>query len=244
MSQAGERPAEIIPQAPSALHQRSDHFKSSLAADRKASGARSLQSSSSSAVSFSLTAKTSKGRLDGHASGNTKAAPHEDDEPQRVSPGDLLNTVGSASSLSSAASSVFSSNQANMSYHNGFASSSHALTPLTNAESSPPGKLPSPRTAKRTFEQMHHASISTSPYHAPAGDAHGTPQTITPVQTPPEPSLQARPGPGEAKGCKLTYDPETDPQLTSKDRRKFKPKYKTFGAEVRSTIMLTMISLG
>jgi histone-lysine N-methyltransferase SETD1 len=217
--------------------------------DRPTSNARhSPAQHSSSAAPLTVAAESAsssskRSRLDTntHHSGSSaqhRSAPHADNEarePQRVSPDDLLIHVGSASSLSSAASSVFSTNFATSSY-SGATFSMAALTPLTNAESSPPGKPLSPSSTKRSFEQMQNGA-GTSPYLAPSGDSRAVSATITPVQTPPEPNLQARPGPGVVKGSKLIYDPEVDQNLSSKERKKYKPRYKDFGAEVRSTSM-------
>ncbi|KAE9974189.1 hypothetical protein EG328_003975 [Venturia inaequalis] len=103
-----------------------------------------------------------------------------------------------------------------------------ALTPLTNAESSPSnGKMLSPRSTKRTYDDMRNGA-SESPYLAPTTD---TPGTITPVQTPPENRLQARPGPGVVKGLKITLDPVLDHKVSSKERKTLKPTYREFGAE-------------
>ncbi|KAK3044869.1 hypothetical protein LTS18_000136, partial [Coniosporium uncinatum] len=107
-----------------------------------------------------------------------------------------------------------------MSNPNGIANSL-ALTPLTNTESSPTGKLGSPRSLKRTHEQMQ--SGIASPYGAPTEAA---PETMTPVQTPPETQAQARPGPEQSKGTKLVFDPAL---ATDKEGKKAKPKYKSFG---------------
>jgi histone-lysine N-methyltransferase SETD1 len=219
--------------------------------DRKTTSTRHSQSQHSSTLSApsanSSSSSSKRSRLDNNhnqlsaQSGSTahhKSAPHEDNDgqqPQRVSPDDLLNTVGSASSLSSAASSVFSTNLAASSY-NGTTANMASLTPLTNAESSPPSKPLSPPSGKRTFEQMQNGA-TTSPYLAPSVDSRAVSATITPVQTPPEPNLQARPGSGAVKGSKLIYDPEIDQNLSSKERKKYKPRYKDFGAEVRSTSM-------
>lgn len=235
MSRAKDRLAEFFPQSPSVVLQQQKRNINS-AADRKSSVARHP----SPLANLTPSAKSSpRHNVNGqHTVANTgseqRHPPLDDDEPQRVSPGDLLNTVGSASSLSSAASSVFSANLA-VNGHNASASAMNTLTPLTNTESSPPKPL-SPRSGKRSFEQMHNGTIS-SPYLAPAAESRGASETITPVQTPPEPSLQARPGPRAVKGVKLIYDPEVDSSLNSKERKKYKPRYKEFGAEVRSTSM-------
>lgn len=161
-------------------------------------------------------------------------APRNDDELLKTSPGDLVNSVGSANSLSSAPSSVFSHAQLDMSaYGTGTgASGPPTLTPVTNTESSPPAKMLSPRSAKRTYEQMQNG---VSPHRAPDASSQNASETITPIQTPPDPPKQARPGPKDVKGIKCTYDPEVDEKLSSSDRKRYKARYKAFGAEVRST---------
>lgn len=233
MSRASDQLRKYFPEAPSVLQEERNNSSSS---DRKSEDTRHTSQSSSFSTSLNAPAKSSsKQRVDGNGStSDRRPAPRQEDEPQRVSP-DELNTVGSASSLSSVASSVFSSNLHAHSY-NGTLSNMNALTPLTTADSSPPGKPLSPRTAKRSYEQMHNGS-TTSPHLAHTGDARGISETLTPVQTPPESDLQARPGSGAIKGNRLIYDPENDPNLTPKERKKYKPRYKDFGAEVRSTSM-------
>jgi histone-lysine N-methyltransferase SETD1 len=86
---------------------------------------------------------------------------------------------------------------------------------------------------------------STSPYLAPGTTSRGVSETITPVQTPPEPDLQARPGPGEVTCIKNIYDPELDEKLQDerykKERRHLKPTYRTYTVEVRSTSMQVLL---
>ena len=147
-----------------------------------------------------------------------------------------MNGVGSANSLSSSApSSVFSHPQLDMSaatqYATG-ASGPPALTPVTNTESSPPAKMPSPRAAKRTYDQMQNG---VSPPRVHDASSQNASETITPIQTPPDPPKEARPGPKDVKGIKCTYDPELDEKLSSSDRKRYKARYKAFGAEVCST---------
>jgi len=163
---------------------------------------------------------------------STTSTLHNDDEPQVISPGDLVNSIGSASSLSSTASSIFSGNLPTMPAYGAGASGPPSLTPITNTESSPPAKTLSPRAAKRTYDQMQNG---TSPYPAHDASSQNATSTITPIQTPPDPPKQARPGLKEVKGVKCTYDPEIDDKLSSADRKRYKARYKAFGAEVRST---------
>lgn len=158
-------------------------------------------------------------------------------------------TVGSASSLSSAASSVFSTNLTAPHSANDY--NMNNLTPLTHTDSSPPGKMLSPRSHKRSYEQMQNG-LTNSPYHnpnnhrthlaAPGSTSRAVSETITPVQTPPDASLQARPGPGEVTAVKILYDPEQDKSLDAKQRRHMKPTYRTLTVEVRSTSMQVVVA--
>lgn len=206
---------------------------------RKSSQGRSSAFSLSGGGAKSL----SRSRVDANPFANEtrsshRNTPRDDDELQRISPSDVLNTVGSASSLSSNTSSVFS-NAIQSHAADASLSNMSALTPLTNAESSPSnGKMLSPRSTKRTYDDMR-IDASESPYLAPAAD---TPETITPIQTPPEDRLQARPGPGVVKGLKITLDPVLDPKISSKERKTLKPTYREFGAEVRSTSMRVLLT--
>lgn len=213
----------------------------STTSDRKPS------QSHSSAFSLSGGAKSlSKSRVDGNPFANEtrpsqRNTLHDEDELHRVSPSDVLNTVGSASSLSSTASSVFSNTIASHA-PDGTLSNMSALTPLTNAESSPSnGKMPSPRSTKRTYDDMRNGETD-SPFLASIADSRAASRTITPVQTPPENKLQARPGPGEVKGLKITLDPVLDHKVSSKERKTLKPTYREFGAEVRSTSMDVLLT--
>jgi [histone H3]-lysine4 N-trimethyltransferase SETD1 len=136
-------------------------------------------------------------------------------------PGDILNGVESTSSLASP-SSLFP-NTRNMSY-TGQPSSLHALTPLTSSESSPPGKLPSPRSAKPPHETMHATSASQNP---PPADIHVS-DTMTPVQTPPEERISVFPTDGRY-GMKIIVDPMLNPRIAKSSRQ---PHYKPIERKV------------
>ncbi|KAI9755142.1 MAG: U4/U6-U5 snRNP complex subunit lsm6 [Chaenotheca gracillima] len=140
--------------------------------------------------------------------------------------GDLLNGVGSASSHTSTGSSVFSANNPpTVANGPGVPSNAHALTPLTNMESSPPGKLPSPPHSRSTYR------AAASEDYQNRGDPGEGADAITPVQTPPPSRKQMRPSGKEVKGSKCTYDPELDKGLNSKEKKKRKAVYKEFGQE-------------
>lgn len=104
------------------------------------------------------------------------------------------------------------------------------LTPITNSESSPQEIPLSPGSKKRKLELLYpNGYKSPSNLNAISQDA-----ALTPTQTPPEMPREARPGPGQIKGHKLTFDPDTALNLDVNSRKKLKPKYNTFGEQVRA----------
>lgn len=129
-------------------------------------------------------------------------------------PGGLLNDAESDAPTPSSASAILSA-PSTMS-RSGHSASLHALTPLTSSDSSPPGKLPSPRSAKPT----HSASARS----APLGTPNNAAATITPVNTPPDTRISVFPSDG-VLGQRLTYDPLLDSKLDKKARQSRTPKY-------------------
>src|SRR5690242_11232397 len=96
------------------------------------------------------------------------------------------------------------------------------LTPLTNTDSSPPGKLASPRSTRSSYDTMHKsATTRAAPSSAPA---NGT-DVITPVNTPPETRTSIFPSDG-VLGQRMTYDPLLDSKLDKKARQSRPPTYK------------------
>ncbi|CAG7916902.1 unnamed protein product [Penicillium olsonii] len=84
------------------------------------------------------------------------------------------------------------------------------LTPLTQAEASPPCKV-SPAQANLAGEA---ATV-------PAKPERGPPKTsITPIHTPPTPQSQSRNPEPSVIGCKVVYDPDLDKRAPSKEKRK------------------------
>ncbi|OAL31642.1 hypothetical protein AYO20_08185 [Fonsecaea nubica] len=134
--------------------------------------------------------------------------------------GDLLNGVGSASS-SSTASSVFSAPVASVA----MAGASHVnfttLTPLTNSDSPPNGKLMSPTADSGSQPMVGHGNNVSTLHQG----------SMTPLHTPPTHRRCARDANAEVKGTKCTYDPELDKNLSSKDKRKLKAQFEEFGAK-------------
>lgn len=86
------------------------------------------------------------------------------------------------------------------------------LTPLTNAESSPPGKATTP---SKTAE-------GHSTNHAVRPNLELFKSSMTPIHTPPTPQSQPRAG-HLVKGCKAVYDPDLDKRASKEKRRK--PEY-------------------
>ncbi|EEQ88732.2 histone methyltransferase set1 [Blastomyces dermatitidis] len=136
-----------------------------------------------------------------------------------ITPGDA-NGVGSSSSTSTG-SSVFSASilpQPGLTTSNGI-THPHALTPLTNTDSSPSCKIASPSGQK---------SIAATGEIVPTSRfVDDIKATITPLQTPPTPRIQARPAGNAPKGYKLTYDPDLERKPLTKEKRR-KPQYEVF----------------
>ncbi|KAI9668137.1 MAG: histone methyltransferase set1 [Bathelium mastoideum] len=153
----------------------------------------------------------------------------EDDEIRSSESGDILNGVGSASSLTSTNSSLFSNPHHHYSSHSGgAASAAHALTPLTNPEPSPPAKVESPIQPKSTNGVIHMDQSPPTGMPAVAELGNHAPSTITPAHTPPDIKRSAQPAVGEVRGFKIHFDPETAEGLTREQRKKSKVKYRTF----------------
>jgi [histone H3]-lysine4 N-trimethyltransferase SETD1 len=255
--------ADFFPNAPAVLQQKQ---KKGLPSSPSSSGAPTPQPHIDGESSRSSAQHHENGGQSGHDSPSAASAtavasksdqpdptlsnptPHEDEDVLRPESGDLLNGVGSASSLASTASSVFSHSNPpshNMSTHTsnsngghgGATTSASALTPLTNGDLSPPGKTASPRSAAKMLPVSSERSAVASPASVTApstvNDASRLDQkAITPIQTPPETRLQARPGPGEVKGFRCVYDPDLDKKLHGAERKKRKVHYREFGKEV------------
>ncbi|KAF2876414.1 hypothetical protein BDV95DRAFT_483765 [Massariosphaeria phaeospora] len=170
----------------------------------------------SSVKSYSPSLARPSARSRDHAK-HTTFSPDDNDNR----PGIVLNSACSDGSLSSAASSVFSTTAMT---HPGHHASLHALTPLTSTDSSPPGKLPSPRHAKPSSEPMH--ATARSSHTAPSSVIlNNAADTITPVHTPPDVRLSVWPADGKLGEC-LAYDPQQDSRLDKKTRQSRAPIYK------------------
>lgn len=205
--------ADFFPAAPSVLQQRRTSRLHDDAASRTQPSSDSKDRPGTDATTAQTDARSS-GQPTIYEMKSTDLASNKtmrDDVDQYA--GDILNGAGSASSTSTL-SSVFSERLGHSMPANALTSST--LTPLTNTESSPRGKLQSP-----SFEHNYsaHATNGLPPVHG----------NMTPQRTPPASRMAARPPENEIKGTKCIYDPELDKKLPSKDKRKHKAQFEDFG---------------
>ena len=160
----------------------------------------------------------------GDASANMSSS---DSDALRYS-GDLLNGIGSTSSL---ASTVSSSHAAASNASSSAANA--ALTPLTHPASTPV-KAYSPHTASKPY--LMSTVSNPSPLGLSAGDADTPPalsDNVTPRPSPPNQRPQLMPPSGKAKGYRAVYDPELDSKLGREEKKRTKVKTRSFGTEVR-----------
>lgn len=223
MSRSSKGFADFFPTAPSVLQQK----RSKTSTGRKRPRSPSEQDTSLSHPSPENHGSSSKD-CDGRPQLNGISNPylpadrsrHVVDEGESAH-GDLLNGVGSASSTSTS-SSVFSTNFPQGKAPQTGAYGSASLTPLTNAESSPPHNIvPSPRR-QNVNNSSSVAKKALEPHDDPNLNCHRSPSgNLVPV------TCQARPKKGEVKGVKIVYDPDLDGTKRSR-----KVQEVTFGAEV------------
>ncbi|KAL8842446.1 MAG: hypothetical protein Q9176_002598 [Flavoplaca citrina] len=142
--------------------------------------------------------------------------------------GDLLNGVGSASSTSTA-SSVFSAHNQTLNHSNQHGShQSAAWTPLTNVDASPSQEImDSPHRNHLPSEESN--AVHSNESHSLIGKFNKRP-LLNSVSQQLGRNFQARPGKGEVKGEKITYDPCLDVKIKSDkiQKRDRRPKYARF----------------
>jgi histone-lysine N-methyltransferase SETD1 len=126
---------------------------------------------------------------------------------------DMLGGIGSASSLGSTASSVFSQSRKSL---------SNGLTPLTNHTDSSPQKGNSPL----------HPHV-TAGMAAANGTELRTPVSESSEQTARKSRPQMLPPSGKIKGYRAVWDPELDVKLSKEERKRATQRKKEFGLEVR-----------
>ncbi|KAH9827209.1 histone methyltransferase [Teratosphaeria destructans] len=144
----------------------------------------------------------------------------DSDEMHQSDSGETLRGIGSASSLTSAASSVFSSNS-HAYAHNKSASLANGLTPLTSHSESSPSKLSSPPTSKSAAHMAPNTSNGTLAT-SPISSSDIPPQKDRPRMLPP---------PGKVKGYRVVWDPEMDNKLSKEERKRATLRRKDFGTE-------------
>jgi [histone H3]-lysine4 N-trimethyltransferase SETD1 len=215
--------AQFFPSAPRAAKDKAKEREKSKSMSIDSPSIRSVADTKAAASNFCVDDNGfSRGGGDGisHAL-DTAAPPAEDNESLQ---GDLLNGVGSASSHTSAVSSVFSApaQQPNIST-SGASRNVSSLTPLTNADSSPTRttspnhyKAGAPATWSSTEKAVGHDDVLQA-------------QPALADQPPPEPRVFARDPNKGVKGMICTYDPLLDRKLSSNEKKKAKPTYKEFG---------------
>ena len=238
MSRASKGFADFFPTAPSVLQQK----RTKTAQHRKRPKPSAEEESVAHEISESTHVNTGNADVEhphlpnGIHRGDTTTEPSPVNQEETESiQGDLLNGVGSASS-SSTTSSVFSNHHPTEVISNGNGGILLAtLTPLTNTDSSPPGRNDSPpKRAKQlplTSINVHNETPPILPAHT---DIEQMSAALTPISSPGSGPSQARPERGEPKGTKAIYDPELDKKLSSKDKKSRKVQYITFGEEVCS----------
>ena len=234
MSRSSKGFADFFPTAPSVLQQK----RSKTAQERKRRESPVVVSERSPAhVSSPSATNTIHGDSGSHSLSNgTKTeqaildvTPVAQEETEPIQ-GDLLNGVGSASSTSTT-SSVFSSNHPPLDTGRHGKISRTTLTPLTNDNPSPSGLNHSPAYSK----QEPRSSLVTQASYKPVPYKGIQPSTMA-ADLDLSHHAQARPGNGELKGVRITYDPELDKSISSKERRSRKAIYKDILDDVSLSI--------
>lgn len=172
-------------------------------------------------------------RYDHLHSGSGPAAQDESECAQ----GDLLNGVGSASSTSTV-SSIFSMRHPTINIaHANNSRKSTSVTPLTNLDSSPPSNAPDLHQTRASRDDIEPGrKLNRSPLQLHAKERLSL---ISPLHIQLAHPTQARPGRGEAKGLKLTYDPYLDKKLSSEKRHNSQVQYEAFGNDVSLMVTVT-----
>ena len=220
----GNKFADFFPNAPSVIQQRKstkslDHSRDrSEASEDHTSYAQSKYSTSRQSAGLQITNSQRDSRREHGGQTNGAHASSEDLEPLN---GDLLNGVGSASSTSTVFS-VFSSGVANSNMPVTNGAHFNTLTPLTNSDGSPRGKVMSPSidSANQTATVLNHVDLRP---HSSA---------LTPQHTPPSRSMARDPSLTN-KGTKCVYDPELDKAISSRDKRKMRATFAEFGTKIQ-----------
>ncbi|KAI4222404.1 MAG: hypothetical protein L6R36_006167 [Xanthoria steineri] len=232
MSRSSKGFADFFPTAPSVLQRKRSRVADSrhrLPSPAAAAGRSPAHRASEDSRSSQAGAERVQCQGRGPKSDLGSAPSHAVQEENECTQGDLLNGVGSASSTSTA-SSVFSANNRALYHSNQHGSHQSATwTPLTHVDASPSGEtMDSPRRTHPLTEKPDatHSNGSRSPTRR--SDKGSLLNSISQQLCR---KLEARPGKGEVKGEKITYDPCLDFK-TKNDKapkRDRKPKYARFG---------------
>ncbi|KDE83534.1 histone H3 methyltransferase complex [Aspergillus oryzae 100-8] len=199
MSRSSAGFADFFPTAPSVLQQK--RFKVTRERPRPKAQIDSEHSDESSACPTEsraiLNLSNGGASLD---SGQISSTDLKKTSPESSVEGSASSTAGDRSALSlSVAQHGANSHEARL----------DTLTPLTNAESSPPQKANSPRN------KIAEGIVANTTIDTKSG--------INPLHTPPTPQSQGR-RTGSIRGYKLVYDPDTEKRSSSKEKRR-KPRY-------------------
>ena len=233
MSRSSKGFADFFPTAPSVLQQK----KSRTAQERKrqdSSGSSHLAGPSHTRDRADQTHIDARKVDRGHGAlvngtirdqSAPQAAPLTQDESESVA-GDLLNGVGSASSTSTA-SSVFDASGRQQEAVQQKRILQTELTPLTSIDSSSPGRTHSPAYVKQET-----SSIAHNPHSQNTTSTAAQPPTSMPAKPDFTGMGGVRPGKSISKGSKITYDPELDKTISSKERRSRQPVYKEIVSDV------------
>ncbi|OQO13141.1 hypothetical protein B0A48_02605 [Cryoendolithus antarcticus] len=156
-----------------------------------------------------------------HHSSSTPSGEHHH-SPDSDS-GDLLQGVGSASSLNSANSSVFSRGSSGAT-QNAAAHSANGFTPRTDHTDSSPPKQDKSRAAKSSAAMSSHNGSHHIPPPPPPDATNGASHSRNA-----RPSMQLPQG--TAKGYRAVWDPDLESRLSREERKRATVRRKEFGLE-------------
>lgn len=155
--------------------------------------------------------------------------------------GDLLNAVGSTSSLASTVSSVFSANTIPPKTNGHASTTIAALTPLTYHASSPVKALSPPASANPPSKTSRPEPLPLG--RSVANSSRGPRENATRRPSPPGDRPQIMPPAGETRGYRTVYDPGLESGLSGEEKKTRKTKLRSFGTEVRLDNFTRLLSL-
>ena len=228
MSRSNKNFADFFPTAPSVLQQkRSKPFQSTR--DSSSLSSRDHQATNATLVQSASSIDSAKqaNLLPGTKAGSRHAGLRDEHDGAQA---DAVHEVGSASSTSTGAESVFSAqHKASMATQANGAQKSTSLTPLTNVDSSPrPSGVRSP-PKRAPVDNLYASAYSPVSPSAESVTKESWDTSSNVGRTPQHDRPQARPARGEVKGYKIMYDPTFD---KDKKKRSREPEFEAFGKEV------------